>query len=91
MLFYKRRTIQFTVPETVVLTCIAPELCVRLMFTVPEKELAPVKTLAEELPFLAKMVKELTAPELANHPSIMLLLEGRAWAKTKPWVPEAAV
>ena len=83
--------IQFTVPDTVVLTCMAPEVCVNLMFTVPENEDAPVRTLAEELPFFVKIVKELTAPELANHPSIMLLLEGRACANTKPWVPEAAV
>ena len=69
----------------------APEVCVNPILTVPEKDEAPVNTLADEFPFLAKIVNELIAPELQNQASIILLFEGSACAKTNPCTPDDAV
>ena len=83
--------IQLTVPDTVVVTCMAPDVCVRPILTVPLKLEAPVNTLALLFPFLARMVRLLTAPELQNHASIILLFEGSACAKMNPCTPDVAV
>ena len=89
-MYYTSRIDQFTVPATVVLTCMAPIVFTIVMFTTPALAV-PVSRLELALPLRAIMLRLLTAPELAKNPRNMELLLGKALQNTKPCVPAPTV